>query len=106
VLGAYAADVVFHYFGATDLAGTHVGKDAAVAAMATASTRAARELLEVIDVLAGDRLGSIVVRERLSREGEVAEVRRVFVYRVEGRAIVECWVLDEDPALIDRLWRA
>jgi ketosteroid isomerase-like protein len=106
VLSAYDADVVFHYFGATDVAGTHVGKEAAVEAMATASTRAARDLLEVIDVLAGDRFGSIVARERLSREGEVAEVRRVFLYRVEGRKIIEFWLFDEDQSLIDHFWRS
>ena len=106
VLGAYADEVVFHYFGATDVAGTHVGKEASVAAMATASTRATRELLEVVDVLAGDRFGSIVARERLAREGEVAEVRRVFLYRVEGSQIVEFWLFDEDQPLIDHLWRA
>lgn len=50
--------------------------------------------------------GSIVARERLSREGEVAEVRRVFLYRVEGGMIVEFWLFDEDQPLIDRLWRA
>ncbi|MDP1820621.1 MAG: nuclear transport factor 2 family protein [Acidimicrobiales bacterium] len=106
LLGAYADDVVFHYFGGTDLAGAHVGKEAAVQAMVTVSTRAARELLEVVDVLAGDRLGTLVVRERLVRDGEQADVQRVFLYRVDGKRIVECWVLDEDQALIDRFWRS
>jgi hypothetical protein len=26
-------------------------------------------------------------------------------YRVAGGKIAECWVYDEDQALIDRLWR-
>jgi hypothetical protein len=106
LLDAYADDVAFHYFGATDLAGDHVGKDAAVAAMAQTASRAKRELVEIVDVLAGDVLGSIVVVERFTREGVgTAEVRRTAVYRVgdDGR-IVECWMLDEDPALMDRFW--
>ena len=105
LLGAYADDAVFHYFGSTDVAGAHVGKEAAVGAMVVLSTRAQRELLEIVDILAGDELGSIVARERLTRDGEVAEVRRVLVYRVVAEKIVECWVLDEDQALIDRFWR-
>ena len=64
LLAAYADDAVFHDFGSTDLAGTHVGKDACVAAMAQTASRAHLELVE----------------------------------------IVECWMLDEDQALMDRLW--
>jgi hypothetical protein len=105
LLGTYADDVVFHYFGTTDLAGAHVGRDAAVERMVVASTRAPRQLVEIVDVLVGEVLGTIVAVERLERDGEVATVRRVLVYRVEAGKIVECWVLDEDQALIDRFWR-
>ena len=104
LLESYADDVVFHYFGTTDVAGTHRGKDAAVAAMVAVSGRAQRELLEVVDVLAGEVLGSLVVRERLTRGEVSAELRRVLLYRVTDGKIAECWVLDEDQALVDRLW--
>jgi uncharacterized protein len=104
LLAAYDDDVVFHYFGTTDLAGAHHGKEAAVAAMAAASTRAQRQLLEVVDVLAGSSLGAVVVRERLTRGDLAADLRRLFVYRIEGGLIVECWVHDEDQALVDRFW--
>lgn len=33
LLDAYDEDVVFHYFGESDLAGDHIGKSAAVSAM-------------------------------------------------------------------------
>lgn len=105
LLAAYADDVEFHYFGTHDLAGTHVGKDAAVQAMVTVSSRAQRELLEVTDILVGRELGTVVVRERLTRDDEVAEVRRVLVYRVANGQLAECWVLDEDQRLIDNFWR-
>ena len=106
LLASYADDVVFHYSGTTDLAGVHSGKDAAVAAMVEASTRAKRELLEVIDVLAGDVLGAIVFRERFSRDGESVDMRRTGVYRIERGRVAEMWMLDEDQALIDRFWRS
>jgi len=104
LLGAYADDVVFHYFGTTDLAGDHVGKNAAIAAMGAVSARAARELVEVVDVLVGDRRAALVVRERLTRAGESVELRRVFVYRIEDEKLAEFWLYDEDQALVDRLW--
>ena len=103
VFAAYADDAVFHYFGTSDLAGTHVGKDACITAMVAASTRAQRELLEVVDVLAGDVLGAIVVRERLAGEHEL---ERTFLYRVVDDRIAECWVYDQDQRLIDSLWSA
>jgi hypothetical protein len=102
----YADDAVFHYSGATDLAGSHVGKEACLTAMITARMRAPGALLEIVDVLSGDALGALVVRERLERDGEAHEIRRVLAFRVDddGR-LAECWLLDEDQALIDHLWR-
>ncbi len=102
----YADDAVFHYSGGTDLAGTHVGKEACLTAMITARIRAQSELLEVMDVMAGDRFGALVVRERLERDGEAHEITRVLRFRVGDGQIQECWLLDEDQALIDHLWRA
>jgi hypothetical protein len=73
--------------------------------MITARMRAPGVLLEIVDVLGGESLGALVVRERLERDGEAHEVRRVLVFRVEADHLAECWLLDEDQALIDRLWR-
>lgn len=104
ILDAYADDVVFHYFGTHPHAGRHVGKEAAVGAMAAVSAKATRTLLAVEDVLVGrDDLGAIVVRERLARDGEVAEVVRALHYRVAGGRITECWLYDQDQRLIDRM---
>lgn len=106
LFATYADDAVFHYAGTTDIAGTKTGKDAVLTALIEASSRATRELLEIVDVLAGDRLGAIVSRERLTRDGESHDLRRVFLYRVEADRIAECWLFDEDQALIDQLWAA
>lgn len=108
LLAFYAEDVAFHYFGSSDLAGTHVGKQASVAAMVEASSRASRELVEIIDILAGETLGGIVAVERLTRPDadiEPRNLRRVLMYRVNAEGqIAECWVLDEDQPLVDALW--
>lgn len=108
ILSFYADDVVFHYFGRTEIAGTHVGKEASVAAMARTSSRSSRRLVTIVDVLAGSALGSIVAIEEFARSDagiEPIEVRRVFAYRIGTTGLIEeCWVLDEDQALMDRLW--
>ncbi len=101
---AYDDDVVFHYSGETDLAGDHVGKDAAVQAMIAASTRATRTLVDIVDVLVGERLGAIVAIERFERDGESTDVQRVLLYRVEDGRIIECWLYDTDQRQIDRFW--
>jgi uncharacterized protein len=104
LLDAYADDVVFHYFGESDLAGDHIGKDAAVGAMLEASTRSTRTLVEIVDLLVGERLGAIVATERFQRDGASADVQRVLLYRVEADQFVECWLYDTDQRLIDRFW--
>ena len=104
ILDAYADDVVFHYFGTHENAGSHVGKDAAVAAMGAVSAKARRTLLEIEDVLVGDTdRGAILAVERLERDGDAVEIRRALHYRVAGGRIVECWLYDQDQRLIDRL---
>jgi ketosteroid isomerase-like protein len=106
ILDAYADDVVFHYFGTHAHAGRHVGKDAAVAAMAAVSSKATRTLLEIEDVLVGDGdRGAILATERLERDGDAVEVHRALHYRVAGGRIVECWLYDQDQQLIDRMLR-
>jgi hypothetical protein len=104
LLDAYADDVVFHYFGESDLAGDHLGKDAAVGAMLEASTRSTRTLVEILDVLVGERFGALVATERFERGDESAEVQRVLLYRVEADQFVECWLYDTDQRMIDRYW--
>lgn len=104
VLDAYAEDVVFHYFGDTDLAGDHIGKSSAIDAMAKASARSQRTLTEIVDVLAGESRGAIVVMERFERGGESVELQRVLLYRVVDDLIAECWLYDGDQDLVDRFW--
>jgi ketosteroid isomerase-like protein len=104
LVDCYADGFVLHYFGRSAYAGDHVGKDAALAALAAVSAAAARELVAVEEVLAGDGTAALVVRERLTRDGESHELRRVLRYRVEGERFVECWLHDEDQRLVDSLW--
>lgn len=106
LLDCYAEDFVLHYFGDNPYAGSHHGRDAAAAVLATVSTIAPRTLLGIDEITAGPGAAVIVARERLERDGEAHELRRVLRYRVEDERFVECWLYDEDQRLVDHLWRA
>src|SRR4029450_8076155 len=104
VLAFYDEGFTLHYFGASGYAGVHEGKGAAVQAPGSGAAAARRELLGIDEILASEDGAVIVARERLSGTGESHEIRRLLRYRiVEGR-FTECWLYDEDQALVDRLW--
>ena len=97
----YGDDIVFNYLGRHGLAGRHEGKPRALAALAEFTRRTGRRLKSVTDVLAGAKLGALVVRETMGPDA--TEVTRVLVYTVSGGLMRSCTIYDEDPALIDRL---
>lgn len=102
VLGSYHDDIELHYMGQSPLAGTHVGRDAAFAALGQASLRTSRRLVAVEDVLVGDSLGALIAVEDLGAPPR--RVRRVLLYRVQDGKLRECWLFDEDQRFIDGLW--
>ena len=97
----YGDDIVFNYLGRHGLAGRHEGKPRALAALAEFTRRTGRRLKSVTDVLAGAKLGALVVRETMGPDA--IEATRVLVYTVSGGLMRSCTIYDEDPALIDRL---
>jgi len=102
VLASYHEDIELHYMGESPLAGTHRGRDAAFAALAQATTRTSRKLIDVEDVLVGESMGALIAVEDL---GDPAKrVRRVLLYRVQDEKLRECWLFDEDQRFIDSMW--
>ena len=102
VLASYHDEIELHYMGESPLAGNHRGRDAAFAVLAQASTRTARKLIDVEDVLVGESLGALIAVEEL---GDTAKrVRRVLLYRVQDEKLRECWLFDEDQRFIDSMW--
>lgn len=102
VLGSYHDDIELHYMGDSPLAGTHVGRDAAFAALGQASVRTSRKLVAVEDMLVGESLGALIAIEDLGDPPR--RVRRVLLYRVQDGKLRECWLFDEDQRFIDELW--
>jgi uncharacterized protein len=104
ILDCYADDFTLHYFGSNPFSGDHVGKDVAITTLLTVGAKAPRQLVAVDEVLAGPDAAVIVARERITVDGETHEIRRVLRYRIAGDRFAECWLYEEDQALIDRAW--
>lgn len=102
LIGCYAEDFTLHYFGGSSLAGDHVGKAAALKALAEVTRRTNRKLIAIVDVMAGPNRAAIIARERFEKNGKVAELDRLLVYRVADGKLAECWVYDGDQALVDQ----
>jgi ketosteroid isomerase-like protein len=101
MLASYHDDFTLHYFGRNPLAGVHRGKSAALAILAEVTRRTKRRLLGIVDIMAGPERGALLVREIFNRDGRSAEVERLPVYSVRDGLLWQCWVYDQDQALVD-----
>lgn len=99
----YDDAIILRWRGRHALAGDHVGKPAALAALAELARRTGRELLEVVDVMAGAAFGVMITREALGHGAGRVEVERTLVFRVGDGRLLECRVHESDPDLIDSL---
>ena len=97
----YHDDFTLHYFGRNPLAGDHAGKATALGILTEVTRRTNRRLLAIIDIMAGPERGALLVREHLERDGRTADVERLLVYTVRDGLLSECWVYDQDQALVD-----
>lgn len=103
IIGCYHDDFTLHYFGANALSGEHVGKQAALITLAAFGIRTGRKLVRVVSTMAGETHGAVLAREQLGTGSETVEVDRLLVYTVCDGLLFECWIYDQDQALIDRL---
>jgi ketosteroid isomerase-like protein len=101
MLASYHDDFTLHYFGRNPLAGIHRGKPTALAILADVTRRSHRRLSGIVDVMAGPERGALLVREIFQRDGKTAEVERLLVYSVRDELLWQCWVYDQDQALVD-----
>jgi len=99
IIDCYHDDLVLHWFGANALSGDHAGKFAAVAALSEFTRRTRRQPPTIVATMSGAERGAIIARETLGD----TQVERVLVFTVRDGKLAECWVYDQDPALVDRL---
>ena len=106
ILDCYSDEFTLHYFGNNPFSGTHAGKDASLQVLLDVGALAPRKLLAVDEILAGPGSAVMVVREDLTAGGKTTEIRRVLRFRIEGEQFTDCWLYEEDQALIDAAWSA
>jgi len=106
ILDCYADEFTLHYFGNNPFSGDHVGKDTAFSVLLEVGARAPRMLVAVDEILAGPDAAVLVAREQITVDGVAHTVHRVLRYRVVADRFAECWLYEEDQALIDRAWSA
>jgi len=104
IVACYSDDFTLHYFGNNPFTGDHVGKDAAVHTLLEVGAKAPRALVSIEGILAGPGAAVIVATEAITMGGHQYEIRRVFRYRVEEQTFAECWLYEENQALIDAAW--
>ena len=106
IFGLYHDDFTLHYFGRSPMAGDHVGKMAAVAALGKVQVLTNRKLLSIHDVLSSADHGAVLAKERFERDGKTLEVNRILLYHVRDGKLAECWLFDDDQRAMDEFWGA
>ena len=99
----YHEQFTLYYGGNNPLSGVHKGKAACLAVLEEFRKRTRRKLLSVDHIMAGPERGAVLAREQFSHDGTVTDVQRLLVYTILDDQLHECWVYDQDQALIDRL---
>ena len=99
----YHEQFTLHYAGNNPLSGVHKGRAACLAVLEEFRKRTRRKLLSVDHIMAGPDRGAVVAREQFSHDGTTIDVQRLLVYTVLDDQLHECWVYDQDQALVDRL---
>jgi uncharacterized protein len=104
VVALYHDAIVLHYSGRSPLAGDHVGKPAALAALAKIQQLTNRQPVAIHDIMTGDEHTAILAKERWERDGKVLDLDRVFLYHIRDGKFVECWAYDDDQRAVDEFW--
>lgn len=105
--GHFSDDVVGYVPGRSPLAGEQRGREAVEGYIRAAIAHAHGNVeLELIDTLAGQEHVALLVRERLTADGRVLDMRRVNVYRVRDGKIVEIRIFEGDQYAVDAFFGA
>ncbi len=103
VLGSYHERLELHWPGDHRLSGVHIGRDAAVTALADLQVATRRTLHSVRSISAGTELASVELVERWVVDGQPLEVERLLQFGVRDGQITWCSVTEHQPELVDRI---
>jgi hypothetical protein len=96
----WAEDIVYHFPGASHVAGDHRGLQAVLAFFAKLVEMNV-QIAEVHDVLASDEHVVALVRATASRPGKELSFHQANVYNVRDGKVTEAWLLPTDQAALD-----
>jgi len=105
VRSLWADDIVYHFSGASPLAGDYKGKDGVLSYFAKAVELAGGTLrmVEVHDVLANDEHGVALVRFTASRKGRELAWNQANIYHIRNGKIREVWGVPVDQTALDEI---
>jgi len=103
VRDCYHERFTLYYAGNNSLSAVHKGKAACLAVLEEFRKRTRRKLISVDHIMAGPERGAVLVREQFSHDGKTSDVQRLLAYSILEDRLHECWVYDQDQALIDQL---
>lgn len=104
MFGLYDDDVIVHYGGTSDFAGTHHGKNLLIEILVDTAARSDRQLQRIDAVFDTGTEGAIFVTESFRLGDSTVRLPRALRYRVQNDRIVECWLYDHQQHLVDRAW--
>jgi uncharacterized protein len=103
IKGYYDEDVVVHFPGRSQLAGTYAGREALFGDFAgkVATLSDTFEIRELVDVLASDDRALALMGEHYARDGQTLDMVRALLYRIEDSKIKELWIFESDQYAVD-----
>lgn len=98
----FAEDAVWHFPGASKLAGDHVGRDATLAAIGAYAEASGGTLqAKVIDVMASDAHVTGVAQDTGTNANGTLDVRSTVVFSLRDGKVTEAWHYVDDLAALD-----
>lgn len=102
----YADDIVVHYGGTSEFAGTHHGKERLIEIIVETAVRSGRELGSIDQIDDHGSHGALFVSEQVTLDGAPISVARALRYRADAERLTECWLYDHEQHHVDRAWTA
>jgi ketosteroid isomerase-like protein len=107
VLDLLAEDVVWHVPGGSPIAGDHRGREAVLAYFLLRRALARDTMrIAVLQSMADDEVVVELADGTMELDDAVASWRTTGVYRIEGGAIAEAWLVPLDLDRFDAIWSA
>src|SRR5438874_6117456 len=98
----FAEDVVWHFPGASKLAGEHVGRDATLGVLGAYGAASGGTLqANLIDIMASDKHVAGVANDTATASGRTLDVRSTVIFAMTDGKVSEAWHYIDDLDALD-----